>query len=388
MSSSHETHGHETRIVERHCDVCVIGGTAAGLAAALQLGCQRQSVIVVEAGEPRHGPGAPSRGDLSRGGPPPEELIGADLEADPEEVRSHGGEVLAARVTQVSRTEAGDFRVGLAAGHAIIARRVLAAPGLVDELPDPSRQALRAAADGSRVGAMISFSLARDDVQAAARPSANQADWDHRYEGPQIWSGNPNGTLVTEVSGLAPGRALDVGAGEGGDALWLAARGWRVTASDISPRALDRVSAEAESRGLRVDRHLADANAPAAYETAAFDLVSAQYAAIPRTPDDRAVHNILNAVAPGGTLLIVSHDLEPMRAPGSASEHGDRPFDPDAYVRVDDFAAALASSPGWDIELHEKRPRPPGAASASHHVDDIVLRARRRTGLSGGPSGR
>ncbi|HET6950686.1 MAG TPA: SAM-dependent methyltransferase, partial [Acidimicrobiales bacterium] len=84
-----------------------------------------------------------------------------------------------------------------------------------------------------------------------------------------------------------------------------------------------------------------------------------------------------NAVAPGGTLLVVSHDLEPMRAPIDTLAHG-RPFDPDAYVRVDDFAAALASSPGWDIEVHEKRPRPAGAASASHHVDDIVLRARHR----------
>ena len=89
---------------------------------------------------------------------------------------------------------------------------------------------------------MISFSLAHDDIRAAARPSANEADWDHRYGGDQMWSGNPNGTLVNEISGLAPGRALDVGAGEGGDALWLAEQGWRVTASDISQRALDRVA--------------------------------------------------------------------------------------------------------------------------------------------------
>jgi SAM-dependent methyltransferase len=350
MSSSHETHSHGTHLVERHCDVCVVGGSAAGLAAALQLGRQRRSVIVVDSGEPRNRPAAHMHSYLSREGLPPAELIAVARE----EVRSYGGEVLANRVSQVSRTEAGDFRVELASGHAIIARRVLTATDLPDELPDI------------------------DDVQAAGRPSANQADWDHRYAGPQMWSGNPNGTLVNEVSGLAPGRALDVGAGEGGDALWLAAQGWTVTASDISVRALDRISAEAGRRGLRVDCQRADANALAAYETAAFDLVSAAYASIPRTPDDRAVRGILNAVAPGGTLLIVGHDLEPMRAPGGAPKHGDRPFDPDAYVRVDDFAAALASSPAWDIELHEKRPRPAGAASAAHHVDDIVLRARRR----------
>ena len=524
---------HDIRTVERRCDVCVVGGSAAGLAAALQLGRQRRSVIVVDAGEPRNAPAAHMHGYLGREGLAPSELTAAGRE----EVRSYGGEILTGVVSRVIRTETGDFRAELADGRSIIARRVLAATGLVDELPDidglaehwgrdvihcpfchgyefrdqrivqivthpmglhstglfrqlsaqltvvlhdlagvdaaeldalraagvkivrgrvsrivaggdgrvtavelsghgsvdadavavgprfsvraepfeslglrptahptglgdfletdatgetkvpglyaagnatdPSQQVLQAAANGSRVGAMISFSLAHDDIRAAARPSANESDWDHRYEGDQVWSGNPNGTLLNEVSGLAPGRALDVGAGEGGDALWLAARGWSVTASDISQRALDRVSAEARRRGLRVECHHADANARDPFETAAFDLVSAQYASIPRTPDGRGVRNLLNAVAPGGTLLIVSHDLEPLRAPAGAPEHS-RPFDPDAYVRVDDFAAALAASPRWDIELHEKRPRPPGAASASHHAHDIVLRARRR----------
>jgi SAM-dependent methyltransferase len=181
------------------------------------------------------------------------------------------------------------------------------------------------------------------------------------------------------MSGVAPGRALDVGAGEGGDALWLAEQGWSVTASDISQRALDRVDAQAERRGLRVECHHADANALEPFEAAAFDLVSAQYASIPRTPDSRGVHNLLDAVAPGGTLLVVSHDLEPLRAPDDPLAHS-RPFDPDAYVRIDDFAAAIAGSTVWDIEVQEKRPRPAGAASAAHHIDDIVLRARRRAG--------
>jgi SAM-dependent methyltransferase len=256
-----------------------------------------------------------------------------------------------------------------------------AVPGLyaAGNVTDPSQQVLQAAANGSRVGAMIAVSLAGDDIRAAARPSANEADWDHRYGHGQLWSGNPNGTLVNEIGGLVPGRALDVGAGEGGDALWLAGQGWSVTASDISQRALGRVRAEAERRGLRVDCHHADANALDAFEAAAFDLVSAQYASIPRTPDDRGVRNILNAVRPGGTLLVVSHDLETMRAPVDTRAAG-RPFDPDAYVHVDDVAAALAASPAWDIDVHEKRPRPPGAIAASHHVDDVVLRARRRDG--------
>ena len=76
-----------------------------------------------------------------------------------------------------------------------------------------------------------------------------------------MWSGNPNGTLVNEIDGLAAGRALDVGAGEGGDAVWLAEQGWRVTANDISQRALDRVTAVANDRGLPIECHHADANA-------------------------------------------------------------------------------------------------------------------------------
>jgi len=192
-----------------------------------------------------------------------------------------------------------------------------------------------------------------------------------------MWSGNPNGTLVNEIDGRTAGRALDVGAGEGGDAVWLAEQGWDVTASDISQRALERVAAEAERRSLRIECHQADANALGPFESGAFDLVSALYASIPRTPDGRGVRNLLNAVAPGGTLLVVSHDLESLRAPIDTQEDS-RPFDPDAYVRLDDFATVLADSSDWEIEVHEKRPRPPGAVSGSHHVDDIVLRASLR----------
>src|ERR687891_577564 len=123
---------HAIRTVERHCDVAVIGGSAAGLAAALQLARQRRSVIAVDAGEPRNAPAAHMHGYLGHEGLPPSELstIGR------EEVRSYGGEVLAGRVSEVTRTEADHFRVELLGGHSIVARRVLAATGLADELPD------------------------------------------------------------------------------------------------------------------------------------------------------------------------------------------------------------------------------------------------------------
>jgi hypothetical protein len=166
-----------------------------------------------------------------------------------------------------------------------------------------------------------------------------------------------------------------VGAGEGGDAVWLAEHGWDVTATDISQRAVDRIAAVAADRDLTVASVRVDANGPAPFHTE-FDLVTAHYASIPRTADDRGIHNLLAAVAPGGTLLVVGHDLEPMRHPIDTGTRS-RAFDPDAYVRVDDVADAIKDSAHWRIEVHEKRSRPPGHASSSHHVDDIVLRARR-----------
>jgi SAM-dependent methyltransferase len=120
--------------------------------------------------------------------------------------------------------------------------------------------------------------------------------------------------------------------------------------------------AAAARRARAIECHQVDANALGAFKGGAFDLVSAQYASISRTPDDRAVRNLLDAVAPGGTLLVVSHDLDPTRAPIDTGKHS-RPFDPDAYVRVDDFVAVLAESAEWEIKVHEKRPRPPGAAA-------------------------
>jgi SAM-dependent methyltransferase len=192
-----------------------------------------------------------------------------------------------------------------------------------------------------------------------------------------VWSGNPNGTLVAEVTDMPAGRVLDVGAGEGGDAVWLAERGWAVTANDISAHALSRVAAEAERRGLSVECLHTDANELDAFAAGGFDLVSMQYGSIHRTPDQRALANLLGAVAPGGTLLVVGHDMTPWRTPIDLAEET-RMFDPEAYLGIDEIATVITDDPDWELELHETRPRPPGAASAHHHVDDIVLRARRR----------
>ena len=123
---------HSSPTIERHCDVAVIGGSAAGLAAALQLGRQRRSVIVVDAGEPRNAPAAHMHSYLGHEGLPPSDFATIGRE----EVRSYGGEVVAGRAVDVTRTADDRFRVELVGGHTIIARRVVAATGLVDVLPD------------------------------------------------------------------------------------------------------------------------------------------------------------------------------------------------------------------------------------------------------------
>ncbi len=119
---------HTPRTVERHCDVAIVGGSAAGLAAALQLARQQRAVIVVDDGSPRNAPAAHMHGYLGREGMAPKELTAIGRA----EVRSYGGEVLVGRALAVQRTDAGRFRIELGGGHALVARRVLAATGLVD----------------------------------------------------------------------------------------------------------------------------------------------------------------------------------------------------------------------------------------------------------------
>ncbi len=199
---------------------------------------------------------------------------------------------------------------------------------------------------------------------------AVQAEWDRRYsDSEKLWSGRPNGALVVEVAGLTPGRVLDVGCGEGADAVWLAKGGWEVTALEVSGVALERAVRHAAEAGVSihwVHAGLAEAGLPAG----SFDLVSAQYPALLRTPDAAAERALLTAVAPGGVLLFVHHaGMEEHRAHDNA-------FDSADYVWPAMVAAMLDDH--WAVEVDEQRPRiaPEGGAGA-HHADDLVLRARR-----------
>jgi SAM-dependent methyltransferase len=197
-----------------------------------------------------------------------------------------------------------------------------------------------------------------------------QARWDSRYAGQeQLWSGQPNGALVAEVAGLTPGRVLDVGCGEGADAVWLAGGGWEVTALEVSGVALERAAGHARDAGVAV--HWVHAGlAEAALPPGSFDLVSAQYPALLRTPDAAAERALLAAVAPGGVLLVVHH------AGMDTHQVQDSDFDPADYVWPTMVAALLNDD--WAVELDEERPRvAPDSGAGAHHAGDVVLRARR-----------
>lgn len=211
--------------------------------------------------------------------------------------------------------------------------------------------------------------VASEDQAEAASAETGDAEWDARYASTeQVWSGRPNGALVAEVAELASGRALDVGCGEGADAVWLDRQGWEVTALDVSRVALERAALHARKAGADV-RWVHAGLVEALLPPGTFDLVSAQYPALRRTPGHSAERSLLAAVAPGGTLLVVHHadvDVEQARA------HG---FDPADYVGPADVAALLDDD--WQVEVDEKRPRHISAGGGSHHTQDLVLRARR-----------
>jgi len=222
--------------------------------------------------------------------------------------------------------------------------------------------------DDIAAGSSTSPAHSRADGQAAA--SDVQAEWDRRYsEREQLWSGQPNGALVAEIAGVAPGRVLDVGCGEGADAIWLAAHGWDVTALEVSGVALDRAARHAQDAAADI-RWVHAGLVEAALPPASFDLVSAMYPALLRTPDAAAERALLAAVAPGGTLLLVHHADMDTHQPHDGS------CNPADFVSVEMVAALLRD--GWDVEVNEQRPRdvPEGGAGA-HHADDLVLRARR-----------
>lgn len=172
-----------------------------------------------------------------------------------------------------------------------------------------------------------------------------QEHWEGRYaEKPQMWSGRVNAHLATIAGGLTPGRALDLGCGEGADAIWLATAGWQVVAVDIATNALDRARAAAADRGVaeRIDFQHHDLSH--SFPAGSFDLVSAQFLHSTVHLERRQIlQQASAAVAPGGTLLIVDHG----EAPPWASKH----IHDHHFQSADEVVAELGlADEGWETE--------------------------------------
>lgn len=171
------------------------------------------------------------------------------------------------------------------------------------------------------------------------------AFWDGVYAArPAADAPRPNARLTETVSGLPPGQALDLGCGEGGDALWLASQGWHVTAVDISAVAVERLTALVGSHGLgdRVDAARHDLQA--SFPQGGFDLVCAHYLHTPFGLDRSTVlRSAAHVLRPGGRLLVVDHGST---APWSWNQ------DPDIrYPSPWEVAAGIGLDPEtWTVE--------------------------------------
>jgi len=175
--------------------------------------------------------------------------------------------------------------------------------------------------------------------------------------------------LVSEVSDLTPGIALDAGCGEGADAIWLAGRGWHVTGVDVSSTALDKARNNAETFGVSVDFEHTDLTVWTP-EEGHFDLVTSQY--VHTTDNQQFIKKLANAVKPGGTLLIVGHQA-PKAHEASPHAHG-------SHLTAEEIAAHL-SPDEWEIAVAELRTSeriyPNGRTVV---LNNSVLKARKSLG--------
>lgn len=211
----------------------------------------------------------------------------------------------------------------------------------------------------------------------AAHDGAAQL-WDEMYRSrPRVWSGRPNPQLVAEAAGLAPGKALDLGCGEGADALWLAERGWTVTAVDVSAVALERAAAHAAEAGAgdRVTWLQRDLATWTPEEQ--FDLVSVQFLHSTVAPWQPPHRLAATAVRPGGTLLIVGH--HPDGLPPWSSHKGDSHADTGMFFSAEQLTAELGiAPPEWSVDVAESREREAtGPDGQTAILADAVLRATR-----------
>ena len=193
--------------------------------------------------------------------------------------------------------------------------------------------------------------------------------WDERYAGDElVWSAVPNRFLVAEVETMPPGRALDLACGEGRNAVWLAERGWDVTGVDFSNVGLGKARRLAEARGVSAQWELADVTAYAPTPES-FDLVIVMYLHLPEAARRVAFrHAAAAAVATGGTLLVVGHDIT------NPSAGWGGPSDAAVLYGPEDVVADLV---GLEMVKAERVRRPVPTDDGEKIAIDVLVRATR-----------
>ena len=198
----------------------------------------------------------------------------------------------------------------------------------------------------------------------------DRREWDELYASRElVWTAEANRFVAEELAGLAAGRALDLGTGEGRNAIWLAERGWQVTAVDFSVAGLAKAAELAAGRGVTgvdwVEADLRDYQpGPGTY-----DLVLLAYIHLPPDEFGALLAAAASALAPGGTLLVIGHDADNI-----AHGHGG-PQDPRILHRAQDVVAAL---PGLAIQRAGQAQRPVLTGDGERTAIDTVVRAQRR----------
>lgn len=199
-----------------------------------------------------------------------------------------------------------------------------------------------------------------------SKPGGRQDLWNERYSAPErVWSSGPNEHVAQTVTPLEPGTALDLGAGEGRHALWLAERGWQVTAVDFADVGLARGRSEAAERSLKdkIDWVAADVTTWAPPEGEAFDLVLIAYLHLPEDVFSAAV----SWVAPGGHLVVVGHALR------NLTDGTGGPQDPALLHSPDDLRQKAA---GLDVLRCEEVERTTDSGALA--IDVVLVAASRR----------
>ncbi len=193
-------------------------------------------------------------------------------------------------------------------------------------------------------------------------------DWDERYrERDLVWSADPNAFVEQEVVDLSPGRALDLAAGEGRNAIWLAEQGWRVEAVEFSPVAIDKGRRLAAHAGVEVDWTLADLTTHPDLDPA--DLVLLVYLHLRQPDADEVLRHAAALVRPGGVLLVLGH------ARRNLAEGYGGPPDPAVLSEPEEVAEVLSRA-GLEIERAEEVLRTAKTEDGPREAIDLLVRAR------------